>query len=121
MFVDTGTNMRSDGVVTTEFHDQLVKRGIIEDDTPPEPEPAVKIDGRYFRPDDQIVQSSSELEEDEEEERIFLEKYKEQKMQQIKQEQKRNKFGRVFTITEPDYTKEVTEASKDADVVLLLT
>lgn len=39
----------------------------------------------------------------------------------MKAAQARNKFGRVFQITEPDYVKEVTEASAEADVVLLLT
>jgi hypothetical protein len=42
-------------------------------------------------------------------------------MAEMKEAQAKNKFGRVFIITEPDYKTEVSVASNETDVVLLLT
>ncbi|KAK2955595.1 putative phosducin family protein [Blattamonas nauphoetae] len=121
-YIDLTSNVRSDGVTTTEFHDQIVKRGIIEDDTPLPPESNIDPSVEYFKPmGDKDTKSRQEMEDDEDDERRFLERYREQRKQQLKEEKARFKFGRLFMITEPDYVGEVSEASVTDDVVVLLT
>ncbi|KAH7820131.1 putative phosducin family protein [Monocercomonoides exilis] len=121
-FVDTRSNIRPDGIITTQFHDELVKRDVIDDTRPELKDPELGPKGVYFSPDGKDEKPTrEELEEEEEEERMFLEKYREKRLQELKQEQSANCYGRVFAITEPDYKREVTEASKKVDVVLLLT
>lgn len=53
-----------------------------------------------------------ELEEaDEDEERILLQ-IRAQRMKELSAMQSQAQFGRVYPISRPDYTREVTEASK---------
>lgn len=98
----------------------MVKRGIIEDDTSPPPE-EFKPENGYYKSDSEKRTKLSEVEEADDEDRKFKEKYREKRLAELKEAQKKNKFGRVYTTTEQDYKVEVTEASKESDVVLLLT
>lgn len=65
--------------------------------------------------------SLDELEEfeDEEDEQVFLE-YRRKRLQEIKNQMQRNKFGSVVEISGPDYVQEVNNAGKDIWVVLHL-
>lgn len=49
---------------------------------------------------------------DEDEERILLQ-LRLQRMKELQASQSRARFGRVYPISRPDYTREVTEASKE--------
>lgn len=49
---------------------------------------------------------------DEDEERILL-ALRDERLREMRQKARRAKFGRVYPISRPDYTREVTEASKE--------
>ena len=49
---------------------------------------------------------------DDDEERILL-RLRQQRMQELSSSAKMARFGRVYPISRPDYTREVTDASKD--------
>lgn len=50
----------------------------------------------------------------------ILEKYRLQRIEQLKEQAARNKFGRVYPFSRADFVHEVTEVSKDCWVVVLL-
>jgi thioredoxin-like negative regulator of GroEL len=58
--------------------------------------------------------------EDEEDE-AFLEKYRQQRMQELASLSKKSIHGYVYPISKPDYSKEVTEASAHGPVLVNLT
>ncbi|PRP77337.1 phosducin-like protein [Planoprotostelium fungivorum] len=60
-----------------------------------------------------------ELEFDDEEENKMLEEYRKMRLEQLKEQSKRERFGELVTISEPSYKKEVTEAG-DVWVVVFL-
>ncbi|EPQ26434.1 uncharacterized protein PFL1_06082 [Pseudozyma flocculosa PF-1] len=106
----------------TEFHDALRARGIIPQ-KPPSRSPSPELPTESELRSQALKQATVEdidlaLEQDgydqvgEDEERILL-RLRAQRMAQMATESKRHRFGRVFPITRPDYTREVTEASKE--------
>ncbi len=60
-----------------------------------------------------------ELEEDEDE--AFLEIYRQQRMKEMNDLAQKSKYGTVHPISKPDYNREITEASKNAPVLVNLT
>ena len=60
-----------------------------------------------------------ELEDDEDED--FLDQYRKKRMNEISELQQKSVFGQVYPLQKPDYAKDVTEASNDAFVFVLLT
>lgn len=60
-----------------------------------------------------------ELEDDEDE--VFLEQYRQKRMQELNALTKRVKHGSVYPISKPDYSREVTEASNEGPVLVNLT
>jgi hypothetical protein len=60
-----------------------------------------------------------ELEEDEDE--AFLEQYRQKRMAEISQLQKKSIHGSVYPISKPDYQREVTDASQNGPVFVNLT
>lgn len=112
-----------DATQDTEFHDALRAHGIIPPKPPsrsPSPELASAREMRtqalkQATVDDLDVELENELDEEEEK---LLDKIRRQRMSQLRAETKKARFGRVYPINRPDYTREVTEASKqdpDAD------
>ncbi|KAN0061949.1 Proteolipid protein 2 [Thecaphora frezii] len=106
----------------TEFHDALRAHGIIPQ-KPPSRSPSPELPTESERRSQALKQATVEdldllLDEDgvgrvgEEEQRI-LERLRQQRIAQLATERKRHRFGRVYPITRPDYTREVTEASKE--------
>ncbi|CAO1627364.1 unnamed protein product [Parajaminaea phylloscopi] len=105
----------------TEFHDALRARGIIPQKPPsrsPSPELPTEAEQRQTDLDNAtLAQIDRALEADglgeagEEEERLLL-RMRQQRLQALAKESKRGRFGRVYPISRPDYTREVTEASK---------
>ncbi|PWN52165.1 thioredoxin-like protein [Violaceomyces palustris] len=105
----------------TEFHDALRARGIIPPKAPsrsPSPELPTDQEIRASQlANATIADIDRALEEDgldqagEEEERI-LQRLRRERMAALARETKSHRFGRVYPIQRPDYTREVTEASK---------
>lgn len=60
-----------------------------------------------------------ELEDDEDED--FLNEYRQKRLNELSDLQARSIFGQVFPLQKPEYSEEVTEASKKAFVLVLLT
>ncbi|CAO1629344.1 unnamed protein product [Jaminaea pallidilutea] len=104
----------------TEFHDALRARGIIPQKPPsrsPSPELPTANEIREAAINNATVEDIDRaLEEDgidaDDDERRLLQLRRE-RLQALAQERKRGRFGRVYPISRPDYTREVTEASKE--------
>jgi DNA-binding ferritin-like protein (Dps family) len=60
-----------------------------------------------------------ELEDDEDD--AFLEQYRMQRMQEMNSLAQKSKHGSVYPLSKPDYSREVTEASKNEVVLVNLT
>ncbi|KAL2918245.1 Proteolipid protein 2 [Polyrhizophydium stewartii] len=112
----------------TEWNDILRARGILpakpkeleitEDELAELVEQSVKehLEGKPL--EQRTLDELDEL-EDLEDDRI-LESYRRQRLADIKAQMSAEKFGRVYQISKPDYTTEVTEASKTTWVVVHL-
>ncbi|EPQ58653.1 thioredoxin-like protein [Gloeophyllum trabeum ATCC 11539] len=100
----------------TEFNDALRKHGILppREPTPPSPSPppsptlSEKIDDLS----DSELKDLGEDMNDEETGRL-IEKMRRQRIAEIQRQAKKARFGRVYPIGRDDYTREVTEASKE--------
>ena len=101
----------------TEFHDALRAHGIIPP-KPPSRSPSPELPSasemrtsalKQATVDDLDLELEGELDDEEEK---LLEKIRRQRMSQLRAETKKARFGRVYPISRPDYTREVTEASK---------
>lgn len=107
-----------DATQDTEFHDALRAHGIIPPKPPsrsPSPElpSASEMRSQALKQatvDDLDLELENELDDEEEK---LLEKIRRQRMSQLRAETKKERFGRVYPISRPDYTREVTEASKE--------
>lgn len=114
----------------TEFNDALRAHGIIPPKAPsrsPSPEPTPAGEARAARLKHATVQDlDDELEDlkpgargtgddvDAEEQRLLA--LRRQRLEDLIREQKRGRFGRVYPIARQDYTREVTDASKEKGV-----
>lgn len=65
------------------------------------------------------LEELDELEEEEDE--AFLEQYRQRRLQELSSLQQKARHGSVYPITKPDYSREITEASKDGPVLVNLT
>ncbi|SPO21210.1 related to phosducin homolog, likely to be involved in regulation of pheromone response [Ustilago trichophora] len=106
-----------DATQDTEFHDALRAHGIIPPKPPsrsPSPElPSASEMRTTALKQATVADLDLELEgELDDEEEQLLEKIRRQRMSQLRAETKKARFGRVYPISRPDYTREVTEASK---------
>lgn len=106
-----------DATQDTEFHDALRAHGIIPP-KPPSRSPSPDFPSasemrtsalKQATVSDLDVELEGELDDEEEK---LLEKIRRQRMSQLRSETKKARFGRVYPISRPDYTREVTEASK---------
>lgn len=109
----------------TEWNDILRKHGIIPE-KPKDPEPIIQealleAHQRAYdnRLEDKDLDELAELEDDEDE--VFLEQYRQKRIAEINALAKASKFGSVYPIQKPDFTREVTEASNDAFVFVFLS
>ena len=101
----------------TEFHDALRAHGIIPPKPPsrsssPELPTANELRTSSLKQaavEDLDLELEGKIDDEEEK---LLEKIRRQRMSQLRTETKRARFGRVYPISRPDYTREVTEASK---------
>lgn len=109
----------------TEWNDILRKHNIIPE-KPKDPEPAIQealVDAiqraHDNRLEDKDLDELAELEDDEDE--AFLEQYRQKRMAEINALTKKSKFGSVYPLQKVDFTREVTEASKEAYVFVFLS
>ncbi|KAI9140191.1 thioredoxin-like protein [Paraphysoderma sedebokerense] len=110
----------------TEWNDVLRAKGIIpdkpkkeaeltEDDIVNMIEQSIKerVEGKAL--EDRDLDELDEL-EDLEDDRV-LEQYRRQRMAEMQEQMKREKFGELVQISEPDFVREVSDASKNVWVI----
>ena len=112
-------------VEITEWEDILIKKGIIAPKTKVEEEDTNEDQPTEAELHRQALEQKSleeldEMEDDDYDDDLELRKIREKRIQEMKQQALRNKFGSIQPITKDEWTKEVNEASQDAWVVVYL-
>ncbi|KAH9841278.1 phosducin [Teratosphaeria destructans] len=109
----------------TEWNDILRKHGVIPE-KPPSPTPMIEEaiqQARELAHENRLegkdLDELDELEDDEDE--AFLDSYRQKRMQEMASLQAASVYNQVYPIQKPEYSKEVTEESKKAFVLVLLT
>ncbi|KFY19774.1 hypothetical protein V491_04227 [Pseudogymnoascus sp. VKM F-3775] len=109
----------------TEWNDILRKHGVIPE-KPPSPTPMIEeaiLEARRLAHESRLegkdLDELDELEDDEDD--AFLEKYRMQRVMEMNALAQKSKHGTVYPISKPDYSREVTEASKNEVVLVNLT
>lgn len=100
------------------------KHGVIPE-KPPSPTPMIEeaiLEGRRLAHENRLegrdLDELDELEDDEDE--AFLEIYKQKRMAELSNLQKKSIHGDVYPISKPEYQREVTDASKNGPVLVNL-
>ncbi|ROT35433.1 phosducin family protein [Sodiomyces alkalinus F11] len=109
----------------TEWNDILRKHGVIPE-KPPSPTPMIEeaiLEGRRLAHENRLEgKDLDELDElEDEEDGDFLEKYRQKRMQELSALKTKAVHGSVYPISKPEYSREVTEASKNGPVFVNLT
>ncbi|KAI4175153.1 MAG: hypothetical protein LQ343_001914 [Gyalolechia ehrenbergii] len=109
----------------TEWNDILRKHGVIPE-KPPSPTPLIEealLEARKQAYDNRLenkgLDELDELEDDEDAE--FLEKYRKQRIAELSSVSQSSVFNQVYPLQKPDYSRDVTEASRKAYVLVHLT
>jgi hypothetical protein len=106
-------------------NDILRKHGVIPE-KPPSPTPLIEeaiLEGRRLAHENRLEgKDLDELDELEDlEDENFLEKYRQQRVQELASLTKKAVHGTVYPISKPDYSREVTDASANGPVLVNLT
>ncbi|KAL8722077.1 MAG: hypothetical protein Q9225_001364 [Loekoesia sp. 1 TL-2023] len=109
----------------TEWNDILRKHGIIPE-KPPSPTPLIEealVEARKQTHDSRLENKGlDELDElEDEEDAEFLEHYRKQRMAELSTIARTSVFNQVYPLQKPDYSRDVTEASRKAFVLVHLT
>lgn len=111
--------------VSTEWEDALVKHKIIERKPKPPSQDVVDTqimwdekERQNHKYDDKTLDQLDELEDDIEEN--TLEKLRQKRLNEIKAQSLKDKYGHIQQISKPDYEKEVTKASETQAVICCL-
>ena len=111
--------------LTPPRNEILRKHGVIPE-KPPSPTPLIEeaiLEGRRLahenRPEGKDLDELDALEDLEDEN--FLEKYRQQRVQELASLTKKAVHGAVYPISKPDYSREVTDASASGPVLVNLT
>ncbi|KAF4983156.1 hypothetical protein FZEAL_1379 [Fusarium zealandicum] len=109
----------------TEWNDILRKHGVIPE-KPPSPTPMIEeaiIEGRRLAHENRLEgKDLDELDElEDEEDEAFLEQYRQMRMAELSNIQKKALHGSVYPLSKPEYQREVTDASKNGPVFVNLT
>jgi hypothetical protein len=106
-------------------NDILRKHKIIPE-KPPSPTPLIEeaiLEGRRLAHENRL--EGKDLDEldalEDEEDEAFLEKYRQQRVQELHSLSQKSLHGSVYPISKPEYSREVTEASKTEPVLVNLT
>ena len=112
-------------ILSLNRNDILRKHGIIPQ-KPPSPTPMIEeaiLEGRRIAHEKRLEgKDQDELDElEDEEDEEFLKQYRQKRMRELGALTKRSIHGSVYHISKPEYSLEVTEASKDWVVLVNLT
>ncbi|EMD90155.1 hypothetical protein COCC4DRAFT_19165 [Bipolaris maydis ATCC 48331] len=109
----------------TEWNDILRKHGVIPE-KPPSPTPMIQEaleqarqlahENRLEGKDLDELDELEDLEDDD-----FLDSYRQKRMAELSSINTASVYNQVYHLQKPDYSRDVTEASKDAYVLVLLT
>ncbi|KAL8645965.1 MAG: hypothetical protein Q9210_006413 [Variospora velana] len=109
----------------TEWNDILRKHGVIPE-KPPSPTPLIeealaeaRKQAHENRLEEKGLEELDELEDEEDGE--FLEQYRKQRMDELSTIARTSIFNQVYPLQKPDYSRDVTEASRQAYVLVHLT
>ncbi|EOA85645.1 Proteolipid protein 2 [Exserohilum turcicum] len=109
----------------TEWNDILRKHGVIPE-KPPSPTPMIQEaleQARELAHENRLegkdLDELAELEDEEDED--FLDSYRKKRMAELSSINTASVYNQVYHLQKPDYSRDVTEASKDAYVLVLLT
>lgn len=109
----------------TEWNDILRKHGVIPE-KPPSPTPMIQEaleKARELAHENRLegkdLDELAELEDEEDED--FLDSYRKKRMAELSSINTASVYNQVYHLQKPDYSRDVTEASKDAYVLVLLT
>ncbi|CUS08018.1 unnamed protein product [Tuber aestivum] len=109
----------------TEWNDILRKHGVIPE-KPPSPTPMIEEAilhaqelARENRLEGKDLDELDELEDEEDEE--FLAIYKQKRLAELSTLSQKSVHGRVYHLQKPDYSRDVTEASKEYAVLVNMT
>ncbi|KAF7196800.1 Phosducin-like protein 2 [Pseudocercospora fuligena] len=109
----------------TEWNDILRKHGVIPE-KPPSPTPAIEealVQARELAHEHRLegkdLDELDELEDDEDE--AFLDQYRQKRLNELATLQQASVYNQVYPVQKPEYSKEVTEESSKAFVLVLLT
>mmetsp|Transcript_20377 Transcript_20377/g.32393 ORF Transcript_20377/g.32393 Transcript_20377/m.32393 type:complete len:253 (+) Transcript_20377:105-863(+) len=111
------------GPQTTEWEDALAKHKIIEKPKKAPTNDAIDTKRMWEEKEkdpyaDKTMEELDELEDEIDEDKLH--ELRKQRLAELQAKAKMDKFGRVKQISKPEYTKEVTEASKQHPVVCCL-
>mmetsp|Transcript_25215 Transcript_25215/g.22053 ORF Transcript_25215/g.22053 Transcript_25215/m.22053 type:complete len:256 (+) Transcript_25215:134-901(+) len=111
------------GHQTTEWEDALAKHKIIEKTKRPTPNDIIDTKAMWEAKEkdpyaDKTLEDLDELEDEIEEDKLH--ELRQQRLAELQEKAKADKFGRIKQISKPEYTKEVTEASEMQPVVCCL-
>jgi hypothetical protein len=111
--------------LTFPRNDILRKHGIIPE-KPPSPTPMIEealVQARQLAHENRLegkdLDELAELEDEEDEE--FLQSYRKKRMAELAETASASVYNQVYPIQKPDYGRDVTEASSQAFVLVLLT
>ena len=109
----------------TEWNDILRKHGVIPE-KPPSPTPQIEAaleQARQLAHDNRLEgKDLDELDElEDEEDDAFLDSYRQKRFAELATIQTKSVFNQVYPVQKPEWEKEVTETSKTAWVLVLLT
>ncbi|KAF1983877.1 phosducin family protein [Aulographum hederae CBS 113979] len=109
----------------TEWNDILRKHGVIPE-KPPSPTPMIEEaleEARRLAHENRLegkdLDELAELEDEEDEE--FLEQYRKKRLAELNNISSSSVFNQVYHLQKPDYSRDVTDASNNAYVLVLLT
>lgn len=111
--------------ILSDRNDILRKHGIIPE-KPKDPEPIIQEAlleaqkrAQENRLEDKDLDELDELEDEEDE--VFLRQYRQKRLAEISNLQKKSVYGSVYPLQKPDYARDVTEESSRAFVLVNLT
>lgn len=116
---------RSQNINDPYRNDILRKHGVIPE-KPPSPTPMIEeaiLEGRRLAHENRLEgKDLDELDElEDEEEEAFLEQYRQKRMAELNNIQKKALHGTVYPLSKPEYQREVTDASQNGLVFVNLT
>mmetsp|Transcript_24362 Transcript_24362/g.44062 ORF Transcript_24362/g.44062 Transcript_24362/m.44062 type:complete len:309 (-) Transcript_24362:68-994(-) len=119
---------------TTEFDDALLERNIITFEQAmlakgATPHQAQQLAAEHHQqqqqqaspPEDPLSQQQrQQQQQDEEDDHDFLQRYREQRLEELQNRSNQGRFGQVVPISRPDWSREVNDASRDGTWVVVV-